>query len=395
MPQRNHHKRILGFLTASALAHLLAFWLVHLLVPPDLQQRLYRSTRLPIRHFPIERFKARPAIALPQTTLDRLHTEGTPTAVGDATDVPQTAAPTVEAPMPDDHRPLLGAKPPVEIGRDTLDLEIFPASQPTQLPTVDPVLFDTERRRRTVAIIDSKSSKLKRAYLHLPAYSNAPSQCQKCPAYHQGREVDEIYKFITRGAALPERIPIETKIHWQRLGGCIGWPAPTLAGFDEPDPIHTFGCRPQRHILHYTEMKEYSLLLLSYIDVESTQALVRYLLEGGFAILDWDQLPLVRQALQDQVGERVESVTLELGHPLFHSYYDFTRYVPGNPICPYGIEPLRGLQLDGRLIALSGIGFITDHNCPGNKFYVNAIAYALIQPSPMGGRYSSRNKRSD
>ena len=380
-------------LTVSVLLHLLGIWLAYVLAPVESELQQF-WVRRPKRVIEPQRFTSHPTLPVPRPLLEQLRSEGTPQDVDIGTvSVPGDILVRPDILLAEQSLPQVagGGKRPWESKKESLRVDLYqlkPTGKPLAL--VDPVALDAERRRRTVAIIDPETGKLKQAFLHLPAYTNAPTPCEGCPGYHGGRQAREIYNFITWGAALSGRVPIQTEIHWFKLGGCIRWPAPALKGFDKRDPIHTYGCRPRRHILSYAQMKEYSVLLLQYMDVESTETLGRYLIEGGFAMMNRTQLALVRQELQSKVGQRIKAVTLELGHPIFHSYYDFTRYVPGNGICPFGIVPIRGLQLDGRLVAVVGIGFVMDQNCPGNEFYVNVIAYGLIQPSPMGGRYISR-----
>ena len=117
--------------------------------------------------------------------------------------------------------------------------------------------------------------------------------------------------------------------------------------------------------------------------------MVRYLLEGGFAAARSGQLSLLQRAIQEKVGDRLQRVKVGLEHPLFHSYYDIEEYVPSWIKCP-PTGPLPGLELDGRLIAIVPPPFVLRFPCPSNELYVNVLAYALIQPSRMGGRYMVR-----
>ncbi len=142
-------------------------------------------------------------------------------------------------------------------------------------------------------------------------------------------------------------------------------------------------------------MKEYAVLFLSHIDVESTEALVSCLAEGGVAFLaDRGQLSLLEREIGSRFGDRLQRVMVELGHPLFHSFYDITKYVAAGPRCP-GIGPLPALELDGRLVALVPPRFTVDAPRMANQFHVNALAFALVQPRRMGGRYLARKRAQD
>ena len=68
-------------------------------------------------------------------------------------------------------------------------------------------------------------------------------------------------------------------------------------------------------------MKEYSVLLLQYIDVESTEAMARYLMDGGFAVVSYGQLRILQREIQKHVSDhRLQAVKLGLEHPLFLRY---------------------------------------------------------------------------
>ena len=102
------------------------------------------------------------------------------------------------------------------------------------------------------------------------------------------------------------------------------------------------------------------------------------------------QMALCEAELDRRYGSRVERRTLELDHPVFHSFYDITRYRPGNRFCA-GFGPVPALVLDGRVTATTPPpGFNTRYPCPANQVFVNHLAFALIQPSAMGGRYEAR-----
>lgn len=269
--------------------------------------------------------------------------------------------------------------------------ELFPAEPPDltfmlREPLADrdiPIAFDlveldAERRQRTVVLIDQETRRLKKAYLHLPAYRNASG-------YEGGREVAELFRLLNQPSSAGKR-PIEGKVNYYRLGEPARWVQ--SEEISDSDPLHSFSGYPERQLLHASEMVEYPLLILHYIDVVSTPALVEYLVEGGFAVVNPDQLDLLHGRLQERVGKRVQSVNVDLEHPLFHCWFDLTQYRSGNSFCPE-LAPLPGLELDGRLIVVGVPRFVWRYPCPANQLYINVLVYGLVQPSPMGGRYWS------
>ena len=184
---------------------------------------------------------------------------------------------------------------------------------------------------------------------------------------------------------LPGKVPIVCEVHLYRKGRrqrTPGWIK--IEGQPDPDPIHRFIYYHRRHKLHHSEMKEYSVLLLQYIDVESTEAMARYLMDGGFAVVSYGQLRILQREIQKHVSDhRLQAVKLGLEHPLFRSFYDIT---DGGP----ELESINCLELDGRLIAVTGVRFVRGNRyTKANKLFVNVLAYGLIQPSKMG-RYLVR-----
>jgi hypothetical protein len=359
MPAYQRHRQVAACLLVSAGLHLLGVWLIHVLIPPEVEERLFR-VRVPsfMPRLP-ERFKPRPAIPVPRVLLERLRAEAKPAAldleVGDGV---EDMLPGEEILLLDEGEKdsLVAEKGAWRTLEDTLpDASLGLLEQMGELPLgLDLVELEAEARRRTVVLIDPETRKLMRAYLHLPCWKNRP------PLDLRGKELWEILDLIRRGWRLPGHVPVFGQIRYF----------------------------PHGHRLRSRELQEFVLLLEKYIGVESMQVLARYLIEGGFAVTNPGSLSLLQRELQKQRGDRSQRVLIELGHPLFHAYYDIDRYVPGGP-CP-GTGPLSGLELDGRLVAVVGPPFTRNKPCPANKLYVNVLAYALIQPSPMGGRYLSR-----
>jgi hypothetical protein len=237
--------------------------------------------------------------------------------------------------------------------------------------TLDPLEVDAVRRRWTVARFDGKSGKLKRAYLHVPVYANL------------GAKLERVLEMGRRGFFVPAPFPTTSTFHYYPLGPRSEFGREFDARLD---PIHQFSAFPGRHILRYPEMKEYGVLLLNYIDVESTQVLVRYLLEGGFALVSGPQLVRLEQAFREGPEHQVVVVSLTLEHPLFRAYYDVERYYSASLLCP-GSGPLSGVQVDGRLVALVEPLFVADRPCGANRVFFNALSYGLIQSGAAGWWY--------
>jgi len=319
---------------------------------------------------------------IPQITLERLRAEGEMMLTDHALEVTDTlGTPAPEAPALGPDTLMRGAAAKGEwVGeRDTLRPHLQLLDHVTELPPVDWAEYDAIGRRYTVAVVDPATGKLVRASLHVPAYRNSPKH------YDGAREITEALELMQAGFGVPNRVPIVCHLDYRRLG----IPHPI---YPEPDAIHSFGTYPRRHILAYQEMIQHGVLLARYIDVESTSAMVRYLLEGGFAVVSSRQLSIIESALHDTLSRgEVERVAAGLDHPLFRAYYDITRYSKQqHPTCCYGIYALPGIEVRGRMVAIVSPGFCRLFLCRSNRLYVNVLAWALVQPSPMGGRYLAR-----
>ncbi len=103
---------------------------------------------------------------------------------------------------------------------------------------------------------------------------------------------------MKRGLRIPWKVPVEETIHLY----------------------------PYRYKLNLSEMKQYPVVLLSHIGVVSNEVLAQYLVMGGFVI--GADLPTLQEHLS-QIGESAEIVKIELGHPLFHDFFDVTEYRKG------------------------------------------------------------------
>ena len=275
---------------------------------------------------------------------------------------------------------------------------------------MDPMALDAEVRKRTIVLVDPETGKLKQAWLHLPVYTRGEGGCQGCPPRTVNRTIGDPLERIPQGSDLPAPVPVISRVHTFPLGPRIMLPEIAfmeIEGFPLPDPIHAFPLNPQRHLLHPTEMSAYPVLDLHQIDVESTGAMVDYLLSGGFGLVGQGQLSLLSAALRTRVGERLQQISIGTDHPLFDAYFAIDRYQKQRHCCQYAsgdliaagcrkycpsFGPLTGLQLDDRLVAVTGAPpYTTDCDCLANQLYVNVLAFALAQPSQMGGRYLVRD----
>jgi hypothetical protein len=265
----------------------------------------------------------------------------------------------------------LGGKEAWEILHDTLFVTHDVVGMIAELPTagdlttglplaMDLVELDAERRQRTIAFVDSDTRKLKRAYLHVPSWRNKP------PIYHNAKELAEAIAFMKHGFALSRRVPIETEVHYYPYG----------------------------YHLALDEMKAYTVLLLRYIG-EASQSLsdvAQYLIGGGYAVVEYRSTLSILQRELRKTGSEVRESTLELGHPIFHTFFDIARYYSANGPCP-SIGPTPALEVDRRVVAVVSPIFIWEHDCHSNDYWVNILSLGLTQPSSMGGRYLIKRKQ--
>lgn len=395
MKTPGQHRRVTIALLLSALLHGLGVWLAHVLIPLDFEERAFR-VRLPVRRMEIKRLKSRPPLPVPHQFLERLRAaEGAPDLEIELATGEEVSLPEVEIPLVDEGLPLVGKEKPSAVERDTLNASLDHLEQVGELP-LDLVELDAEARERTVVLLDPDTGKLKKAYLHIPCYRNSRDRhggrrlAQTMErGWHGGRELAQTMKMIERGERLPSWPPFENQIHWYNLGDSSSRWIP-VEGEPAPDPIHRFPTFYGRQKLTYQEVKKYPFLATDYIDVESTDVMIRYLMEGGFALLNGGQYYHLKRELERTVEKRLETVRIGLGHPVFHAYYDVTEYRDPNGTCP-SVGPLWTLRLDGRLIAITGVPrFNLAAPCLSNQLYVNALVYGLVQPSRMGGRYIAR-----
>lgn len=396
---QSRYRRIGCALGASGVLHLLALWLSASLPAPGqepsrFQVHTFRRPQVS------QRFETRPAAVLSRPLLQRLRSDQRPQDLAEQSEADfglaadSTAEGLSDPPLPQGLTPAAeksSLAPVADSLQGDLHLGLDLPDRAGALPVArDLVALDAERRYRNIALIDPQTGKLQRAYLHLPVYMNNPEGCTP----HLGQEVDEALNLMRRGFAVSQRVPIVAEVDWVKIGGAIddiSIAYRPLKGFPGPDPLHTYVCNPQRRVLHASEMAHYSVLMLRHIDVQSAAVLIEYLRQGGFVVTNGRrQLDLLEEELLQQEGVAVEPIQIALGHPLFHSFFDIKKYRDPNALCRYGVRPLAGITVDGRLAAVEGIGFVTTADCPANQLYANTIAFGLIQPSKMGGRYLAR-----
>jgi hypothetical protein len=397
-----NHRHVGVALAVSFVLHVLALWVADVFVLAAVKPPL-RARYEPRPQENLDRFVPTPAMPVSHELLERLRQE----IVDPLVDMempnlaPYDSLSSEEGLSVVDHV-LDGAQERgwtalPGVAMDELDepdlVDLSPAAEQIGVPRVDPVALDAMRHERTVVVTDARTGRLKQAYVHLPVYMAGG---RRNPA----ASLRSAKSLIERGLTLPGRVPVEFTFADHRLGGAIERP-PEPPG----DPIHRFTLHPRRQVLHSTQMAEYPVLYLPYIDVESTEAMVQYLIDGGFGVVDRRQLDLLEEAMSREEPERLQSVSVGLEHPLFQSYFDISQYSPGNCgccpppspcpdppccICPCPpVQPLAGLQLDDRLIAVEAPP--PYHNrcgCPSNALYVNVLVYGL-QTHRMAGRFTS------
>lgn len=341
---------LLPALLLSAGLHLVGLWLIHLLLPSAPVQTAFRVRIIP--HLPggLERFTLGPggspiptANPMSSSLVEGLLSGAGPGAPGAGAGGADDSWLGVDSSLTGSPGMLLPRERGVwsaleeTLPRPHLVVPDQVARPPSELDLLE---LDAERRVRTVAILDSQTGRLRKAYLHIP--------CRKAVDKNDPRakEFCDILALVRRGLRQPGAAPILEQVHFHRPG----------------------------YRLQPAAMAQYPILLPKYIDVESTQALARYLVQGGFVIDTF--LAALHEELRLQVGGRVQQVQIGLDHPLFHAFYDITEYsLPG---LLGGIYPIAGLQIDDRLVAASA-SFNTRDPYASNKLFVNALVYALIQ----------------
>ncbi len=133
----------------------------------------------------------------------------------------------------------------------------------------------------------------------------------------------------------------------------------------------------------------HSPLAITFAVSTLSHLLARHLASGAFAMTDTRQMQQMERVLEEE-GRR---------DPLFHAFFD----IDAHTFEGMGVGRLSGLEIDGRLAAIGGLSYrverTPDYNPGGsigraalkphlaNLLYINALAYGLVQPSALGGRY--------
>jgi len=288
--------------------------------------------------------------------------------------------------------------------RDSLDLLLTVQDRGEERPLNPFELAITQFSRETVVLVDPETGHLEKAYWYLPVYGQ--EGCTGCRVYNAEFRA---FKERLRDLLMGKDLPIASADPFPNIREQVWQPLPLLAGFDDhysfnaqaaqqsrrvpPDAIHTYS-HPFRDVLGDAELPRYPVLLLEWIDVESATKLARYLLAGGFVLINRAQLDLLESALTEQAGKGlVRRIDIWSRHPLMDAYYTIAEYYPAPRQA--NDPPLQGLELDGRLVAVTqyieGSPWVflsaTSHK---PELFVNSVVYGLIQPSKLGGRYLSR-----
>jgi hypothetical protein len=238
------------------------------------------------------------------------------------------------------------------------------------LPVAGPRMLADLAARQTFALIDPDTGKLLKAWLFLVATGNCGGGGSNV------KRLDDLLLGMKRGQASPRDLPIEYSVEQVSCG----------------------------RGLRADELSRHRVILTDYVGVESTADLASHLASGGFAMTDSQQMEEMERVLRQEGKRNVERVELTSDHPLFHVFFDIDAATFEGML---GVpRPFLGLEIDGRLVAIGGLrcriertsGSTAGGAISGvalrphlaNMLYVNALAYGLVQPSALGGRYLQR-----
>ena len=143
----------------------------------------------------------------------------------------------------------------------------------------------------------------------------------------------------------------------------------------------------------------HSPLAITFAVSTLSHLLARHLASGAFAMTDTRQMQQMERVLEEEGRRNVKRIELIPRDPLFHAFFD----IDAHTFEGMGVGRLYGLEIDGRLAAIGGLSYrverTPDYNPGGsigrealkphlaNLLYINALAYGLVQPSALGGRY--------
>ena len=371
-------------LLASLLVHLLFFWGLDHWLSLDATERGFKAQLQPLEREPFKvkrrlalppgkhAFTGRPSFSTSPRTLQGL----TPGINGDYLErgIPEgmaAQAPTSELYSSYQGTDTLFTHPEWErlalrVWRDSLLLALRNQAEWEGPQPLNPFEVETLARGqgRSVVILDS-TGQLARAYCFLPIYGIYVPRLNKTSV--GGRSVRNTYAdlFHALERSLQElsqntSLHIELDAHYQVE---VDSTASVI-----PDPIHRWGEFSHRAVLTLEQTSQYPFLSLQYIDVESTQSLALYVLAGGFSLMDQKQLDRLEAELNTHAELQVRRIEVDSGHPLMKAYY---------PLAGYHIQ---GLEVNGRLAAIAPLG------SGQSPFLINAVVYALMQPSNLAER---------
>lgn len=357
------HRRLIFATALSLLLHAAALLVVAVVQPPPTPMRI-AVRHLPSRPPPAARFRGSTS-QMRAAGLTRQAARDLATPQIDATDLPSaTVADSLETHLGD----APGGPPGVErvAPSDAMPApgELAPMAQ-GEVPAAMRVIQDMAEKQ-SFAYVDPETGKLVRAQLFLVATGHCGGGAS--PA----KQLDDLLRALQRGQAAPRSVPLDYQIESIPCG----------------------------RALRANELRRHRVILTDFVAVESAEALAEHLADGGFALSSLDMVQRMEAHLRRQGTRRVEREVIEPGHPLFSAFYDIDEATfAGMQGVP---RPFTALQVDGRLAAIGGLRFRLEKTSGyagsmfvgaalkphlSNLLYINALAYGLVQPSALGGRY--------
>ena len=128
-------------------------------------------------------------------------------------------------------------------------------------------------------------------------------------------------------------------------------------------------------MLTYEDMINYPVLNLRYIDVETTDQLVHYLLHGGFVLVNPHQLDWLERQMESRMPGLMRRIEVGSDHRLMSEPYSLPGYTA------------QGLEVKGRLAVITNNKNTTLYS----PLLVNAVVYALTRPGTLAIRYQDQN----
>lgn len=238
--------------------------------------------------------------------------------------------------------------------------------QPAAIPAQGPQMLADMAEKKSFALIDPETGKLMKAWLFLVASGN----CGLGSAAHR---LEELLIGMKRGQGSPRDLPMEYSVESLPCG----------------------------QVLRARDLPRHRVILTDFVGVESPEALAQHLAAGGFAMTSTSMLHEMDRALVLSGTGNTQLVQLEPEHPLFQAFFDIDAHSFDNML---GVpRPFIALEIDGRIAAVGGLAYRQDRTSAysaggaigraamkphlSNLLYINALAYGLVQPSALGGRY--------